>query len=287
MKKLTTEEFINRARAVHGDKYGYDEVVYVNARSKITIMCKKHGSFTQLPQHHMARQGCPKCGMLHRLVHNKDDKLSFIRKARSVHADMYYYDDVVYVDAKTKIIIRCKKHGVFTKSPSHHLAGQGCPKCARKEAGKRRRIGNDAFITRAVDVHTEKYTYEKTNYKGSHNKIAITCKKHGDFMQPPLAHLYGQGCPKCGREEAGKGRRIGNEEFITRAVDAHREKYTYEKTVYNGSKEKVIITCKKHGDFMQTPSNHLYGLTGCPKCATVISKGHAEVGAFLESILNG
>jgi hypothetical protein len=210
-KKLTTEEFINRARAVHGDKYGYDEVVYVNARTKVSILCDEHGRFEQLPNSHLNGQGCKLCHFT--CLTSCTD--SFIKKAESLFGTTYIYDDVVYVNNNTSVIIKCRVHGKFKQLPRVHLSGHGCVKCAHAENS----MSSEEFINKASYLHGEKYTYEKTNYKGSHNKIAITCKKHGDFIQ--------------------------------------------------------------------TPSNHLYGLTGCPKCATVISKGHAEVGAFLESILNG
>ena len=61
--KLTTEEFINRAKLVHGDKYDYSESVYVNARTNIKIKCKDHGEFQQKPYNHLGGNGCKWCAI--------------------------------------------------------------------------------------------------------------------------------------------------------------------------------------------------------------------------------
>lgn len=61
-KKLTTEQFIEKARLVHGDKYDYSKVNYVNSTTKVCIICPKHGDFWQTPSGHInAKQGCQKC----------------------------------------------------------------------------------------------------------------------------------------------------------------------------------------------------------------------------------
>ena len=61
MRKLTTQEFIDRAHAVHGDKYGYALSVYKSARENILIYCQKHGVFEQRPNDHLSGKGCRKC----------------------------------------------------------------------------------------------------------------------------------------------------------------------------------------------------------------------------------
>ena len=62
-RKLTTEEFIKRAREVHGDKYDYLKIVYKAAHNKIEIICPIHGVFFQEPASHLAGRDCPKCGL--------------------------------------------------------------------------------------------------------------------------------------------------------------------------------------------------------------------------------
>lgn len=59
---MTTEEFIKKAKEVHGDKYDYSKVVYKGTDTLVTIICPEHGEFTQTPYHHLRRRhGCPNC----------------------------------------------------------------------------------------------------------------------------------------------------------------------------------------------------------------------------------
>jgi len=67
-RKLTTEEFIERAKKIHGDKYDYSEVNYINAKIKVEIICKIHGHFFKNPFDHLSGQGCPLCGELRRII---------------------------------------------------------------------------------------------------------------------------------------------------------------------------------------------------------------------------
>lgn len=59
---MTTAEWVRRARTVHGDKYDYSQTVYVNQRTDVTIICPKHGAFTQKADSHIRGCGCKKCG---------------------------------------------------------------------------------------------------------------------------------------------------------------------------------------------------------------------------------
>jgi len=128
--KLTTEEFIDRARAVHGDKYGYAFSVYRSANIKVLIHCPEHGMFHQKPYIHMKSNGCPWCGHELRLLTKRPDKEEFISKAKEVHGDRYDYSKISYTNNKCKINIVCPHHGIFSQSPNSHLSGSGCPGCS-------------------------------------------------------------------------------------------------------------------------------------------------------------
>ena len=191
----------------------------------------------------------------------------FIEKARAKHGDRYIYDRVVYVRAHDKVIITCAKHGYFEQAPTDHLSGKGCYKCGKESyAAKRAQKAKDGFIEKARAVHGERYDYDRVVYVRSKSKATITCKKHGEFEQAPDDHLSGRGCAKCGLEaSAAKLSQEAKDRFIEKARAAHGDKYDYSETVYVRDKDKVTITCKKHGDFEQTPNNHLRGV-GCPSC---------------------
>lgn len=113
------------------------------------------------------------------------------------------------------------------------------------------------FIEKAIKVHGLKYDYSKVKYIYASQKVIITCKLHGDFEQTPANHLRGRGYPKCSKHTA--------ESFIAKSKLKHGDRYGYEKVKYLNLKEKVIITCKLHGDFEQTPASHFRGC-GCKFC---------------------
>ena len=60
---LTTEEFIKKAKKIHGDKYDYSKVNYVHSKIEVEIICPTHGSFKQTPTVHLSGKGCPDCMM--------------------------------------------------------------------------------------------------------------------------------------------------------------------------------------------------------------------------------
>ena len=104
-KKLTTEEFIIRAREVHDDKYDYSLVDYQDYKLKIKIICFEHGIFEQTPDKHLFGQGCVKCGINKSSNAKKLNTSSFIKKAIKVHGDRYNYDNVNYIDCSVKLAV--------------------------------------------------------------------------------------------------------------------------------------------------------------------------------------
>ncbi len=127
--RLTKDFFIKKSNELHKDKYDYSKVNYVNNRTKVCIICPKHGEFWQKPNAHLNGCGCPKCHAdktRERLTLSKE---AFIKKANEVHGDKYDYNKVDYVNGKTKVSIICKNHGIFWQRPESHTLGIGCPKC--------------------------------------------------------------------------------------------------------------------------------------------------------------
>ena len=249
-KRLTTEEFIEKAREIHGDKYNYSKVVYKSNKIKVCIICPKHGEFWQKPNDHLNGRGCPSCSGLKKLSLEE-----FIRRAKEVHGDKYDYSKVNYINSNTKVCIICLEHGEFWQNPHDHLNGNGCPKCISTF-----KLTTKEFIRRAKDVHGDKYDYSKTKYVNKRTKICIICPEHGEFWQLPSSHLTGSGCSKC------KGMyKPTTEEWIKNAKKVHGNKYDYSKVKYINSRTKVCIICSKHGEFWQTPNDHLNG-RGCYCC---------------------
>ncbi len=130
MRRLTTEEFISRARRVHGNKYDYALVKYSVALMPVKIICREHGEFEQRPHNHLRGCGCQTCGRLVSDKANRSNTEQFIANAKRVHGDKYDYSLVSYERAGLPVKIVCRAHGEFKRAPHRHLSGSGCRKCA-------------------------------------------------------------------------------------------------------------------------------------------------------------
>lgn len=140
-KRLTSEEFIKKAKQLHNGRYDYSESVYVDSRSKLTIICPEHGRFEQRASSHLSGNGCPKCARIWTDEHKQNLQRSsresrgmttdeWIKRARNVHGDKYDYSQVIYVNQKTYVKIICPEHGLFEQNPDAHIRGCGCRLCA-------------------------------------------------------------------------------------------------------------------------------------------------------------
>lgn len=273
-KKLTTEQFIEKAKEVHQNKYLYNKTIYNGSNNKVIITCPEHGDFEQAPNNHLHGNRCPKCARNQKCTLN-----DFITKSRKVHGDKYDYSKVKYIDKRTKVCIICPEHGEFWQTPDSHINSRcGCPKCVNKQ------LNTEEWINKAEEVHNYKYNYSKTIYTGGHNNVLIICPKHGEFCQQATSHLMGCGCPKCKNEKLHDDRAITTSEFIHKANKIHNYYYNYDKVKYVNDRTPVVITCPRHGDFTQIPNNHLKG-HGCSKCNRfcVISKGEQFILEYLNN----
>jgi predicted RNA-binding Zn-ribbon protein involved in translation (DUF1610 family) len=197
MRKLTQEEFLQKARAVHGDKYNYSEAKYDGLTKEVTIICSIHGRFEQRAGDHIQAHGCPRCGIIIRTQARSMGVNKFVKRANRVHQDKYNYSKVKYVGRNTEIEIVCPIHGSFFQIPHNHLQGSGCPKCAIISRAKDQTLDTKQFIERANLIHRGRYNYSKVKYVGCYIEVEIICPVHKSFFQKPYRHLQGQGCRTC------------------------------------------------------------------------------------------
>lgn len=258
-RKYTTDEFIIKANEKHNGKYDYSKIKYENCYEPIIIICNKHGEFNQKPYYHLNGGNCPKCLTVRQLSMEE-----WLIEAKKIHGNKYDYTDVKYVGACKKISIICKIHGSFLQLARSHLMGKKCPSCCNNN---NIRLTTEKFIDKAIHVHGNKYDYSKVNYVNYHTKITIICKKHEEFIQIPSNHLKGSNCPKCVRTYSPS-----INEWIQKAREVHGDRYDYSKVKYIDSKTNVIIICKKHGEFQQSPCNHLGG----SNCKTCVKQGFSK-----------
>ena len=110
--RYTCDDFETSARRIHGEKYSYEMVEYVNIRTKVKIICPIHGVFEQVPNRHMSGRGCPKCGDEDRSKTQKAEFSVFLKEASLIHGNKYDYsksDD----RSHGKMCIICPEHGEF------------------------------------------------------------------------------------------------------------------------------------------------------------------------------
>jgi hypothetical protein len=261
-KKLTQEELLERAKLAHGDKYDYSKVNYLNARNKVTIICKEHGEFQQSLNIHAKGTGCKKCATLLRTTEE------FIEKAISIHGDKYLYDKVDYTGKDEKVEIFCKKHGYFKQTANAHLRGANCAICARINTIAKRTKTTEQFIKEVKEVHGDRYSYDEVEYVGSHIKIKIKCEKHGVFEQTPSNHLQGTNCPNCTVLQTPNWRRT---DFIKKANGRICTFYTIRCFNNEESFYKIGIT-------MRSIKDRYPGVDTMPYSYEIVSEVFGEAG---------
>jgi hypothetical protein len=211
-RKLTTKEFIDKSRVIHGDIYDYSKVDYVGGRGKIDIVCPKHGVFTQRASAHKSGQGCPICNTMNRRCVLSE----VLKEAKSIHNDKYDYSLIrEYKTSNTKIPIICPKHGKFTITSHHHInRGQGCGEC--------KSLGLNGFLDKANEKHGDTYDYTLVDYVNNKTKVTIICPTHGEFKQRPSDHMFGCGCPICNESLGEKSIRLFLEQNNIMFIPQHR-----------------------------------------------------------------
>lgn len=276
MKKLNTKNVIDKCIKVHGNKFDYTLVDYVNATTPIRVLCKKHDEFTVLVHNHIkySTGGCKQC----QIESNTKSTNDFIIEANKIHENKYDYSKTKYIRNDAHVIITCPIHGDFSVKPIYHTKKQnGCSKCSSSSSEQKLK----KFITKAHEKHKNKYNYSQAKYV-NHNLIEnIMCPVHGLFNQSPSTHLRSGGCIKCGVQTKTKS----NVQFIQDAIAIHKDKYDYSKTKYIRNDVPVTITCKNGHTFEQKPTHHLTG-SGCPSCSKTTSKAENEIVDYITSIID-
>lgn len=220
-----TQSFVKKAKEIHGNKYNYSLVEYINSQSKVKIICPKHGCFEQVPSDHLRGRGCLKCGKEACGEKQKEDAAkNFVARCKEIHGDKYNYDKVVYIGSHHPIIVTCPKHGDFITLPNRLLNGRGCKKCKCDTLHSLYSKTKDNFIQDAIRVHGNMFDYSMVEYLNNKTEINIICPEHGVFKQKPQVHLGGCGCPICGN--AGEAK-------IAHYLDVHHINYKREYFIKN------------------------------------------------------
>lgn len=256
---LTTEEFIEKAKAVHGDKYDYSKVNYVNYDTPVILMCPIHGEFEILPKFHLRGDGCSLCSKEKRIDSCKKPQEQFIQEVIEKHGDKFDLSQINYINNYTPVIVTCKKHNeIFSIRPFLLLESDiCCPKCRSEYKTKT----TEQFIQEAKAIWGDTYDYSETIYVNANTKVKIICPQHGPFYKNPGNHIHEkQGCPYCSKIL------INTASFITRALEIYGEDYDYSEVNVVDLYTPVKIICKEHGPFWRTPDEFLNKKFDCPIC---------------------
>lgn len=187
--RFSKENFIEKAKSIHGEKYDYSLVEYKNSHTDIIIICSIHGNFKQLPLAHLQqKQGCPHCAGVHKLPLKE-----WINRAKKIHGSKYKY-----LIKNNKIIIFCPIHGELSQSIKNHIKGHGCQSCAiEKIQNDNQNIFKNKLLEEFKILYDNKYDYSLNKTFNHYNKISIICPIHGIFLKSIESHKKGSECNKC------------------------------------------------------------------------------------------
>lgn len=252
---MNEQEFLDLVKRVHDSEYVTSSVDYVDAMTKVTIICQTHGAFSVRPSEFVFKNaGCELCK-----VGPKRSTRDLTNEFRTVHGMEYTYQWPSGGTSIGNILVKCGKHGAFPATFRRFLTGSGCPECMTFP-GKKIRTTHD-FIIKSNFKHESSYSYVFTKYSGPGGLITVACLIHGLFIVDPNKHLAGMGCVKC--EAAFKD--LDKEGFLALVTAWHGEFTDYSDMIFRGMTDISQFTCRKHGRFHQVPMNHIR--TGhCSKC---------------------
>ena len=281
MVKLTTTIFIEKAILIHGFKYDYSKVNYIDSKTKVCIICKEHGEFWQNPSNHLNRKGCKECA---NKKLNRVDKITVEEAMRRLDNlnNNYEYDLTNFKKSKDNIKIKCGDHGWFEQSfQNHTLLKYKCPKCSTSE-----KYSKEKFINKCIEKKINSFEYyDLDSIENLKSNINIKCNKHGLITTTVFKHLYTKfnGCKKCSVEHVNTSNTKSTEDFISELINEHGDIFILDKIDYKGYFEEVELGCKIHGYFKHKPDYILRGCS-CPKCSkSGVSKAEKEIYNFIKS----
>lgn len=128
-RRRPVDDFIEAATTLHGGRYSYTLVDFVDMKTKVTVTCLAHGQWAVRPLSHLRGDGCPNCGKRSASEKTRQSGNEFVTRARAVHGERYGYTYVHYTRSSEKVQIECPSHGPFWQTPNNHLNGSGwdCP----------------------------------------------------------------------------------------------------------------------------------------------------------------
>ncbi len=215
LTKNNPDEFFEKCKNIHNNKYDYSLSKYISLRDNITIICPIHGEFIQqAKQHYHQKAGCMQC------YRDKHDWTTdeFIIESDKKHHNFYTYSKTELIHSRKHVIITCPDHGDFLQAPNHHLNGHGCKLC-KISKGER-------DIIQILIKHDIKYIHE---YSFKDCRSIKNYPLRFDFYLPD----YNICIEFDGLQHFEPSNHFGNESFMnTKRNDLIKNEYCQNKFVY-------------------------------------------------------
>lgn len=272
-------KFLEEARALHGDRYAYDESSYCGARMPLLITCSLHGIFRQSPSVHLRPSNCPRCASSERLNESRNTSVNSIKKLILEASDgLVTIVDSSFTSINSKAEFLCITHGRYRRLVNTAINSRHpCLQCANERRDKKTVDINPIHLAiRAKFGDGVRYEIVAgRNLRNTH--IDFSCAKHGEFRLSYSSLPNSPGCPACSRLGSQASRTEGLKDqiattlplrakrWVERVRERHSDKFSYDESVYVDAKTPVVIICPVHGRFQQMPDSHLN--SGCRACA--------------------
>lgn len=248
--RMSQDEFIEKLIIKHGDDFDFSKTVFNGTKKDITFKCSHcPKEFTREAGLHLRKSLACECEKIRK----------YTEKANEVNKGKFDYSKTVFGDSNTIIHFSCKqcgkKHSQKASDHTHRELKCECRKIT-------------ALIVKSKELFgPNHYIYDKCVFVNARTAMTFTCtiEGHGDFQQSQDSHFKGiEGCLQCVNSKK-------TEKFKEDAQEVHDETYDYTKTIVVFKGAPVTIICRVHGEFTQTPSNHLAG-EGCKSCYNLKQK---------------
>lgn len=293
--RMDYQTFITRSLGRFGDIFEYNEEEYIDARSRLTIVCKLcNHIFERQASNHLTKECCPNCRKIRKqnntymgrpVNHNTVFDDEYRKRITEKHGNRFDLDLTEYKGWHNKTYFYCKEHGRFEISPIKlSKSDHGCQECAKEFVRLSKLKPTESFIREAISKHGDKNSYDKTVYVNDTSQVTITCKIHNiEFTQQAGSHLIGyEGCPECKKENANQPNKTP-QEFEQDVTNVHGDKFSIQHETFKGVVYPVIAVCKDHGEFETVAEYLTRGTNPCPKCKK-FGGAEDEIRSFVESL---
>ncbi len=267
--RASLEEFISKFKELYPNEDLIEPKTFSD-NFKFSFICHKHGKFTSTPKHILTSWNCPECTT--RKISERN-----LSKLREMYPHLDYTDSK-YTDRESYISVYCTKHlQYFTVHFGRHTKGQiGCPGCKTDKITAT--TTQSTVELNRIKLFNELFPkYEYVSYKDG--MVNYICPNHGLVSSRWCNARKGKGCKLCAETKFAETYKLQESEILHRFNKTHGHQYDYSEIAYKSLHEHVNIICKEHGEFRQTPNNHING-SGCPKCN--ISYQHKTILSWLE-----